>query len=640
MVFIAGDKTKNIFLLVLFSMFLFSTVGAASFKLFQSISATLNFQQSVLSIGNNETVTASVSGGYPPYLYEWSVNGQPVGRDSRILTFNGNSSTIGYSNVTLTVIDQYNNIANVTNYIYVQNPNFFTAYVSPNNQAADFGQNITMKVSVSSGSAPYTYNWNFIPLSGAQITLPCDTYTCTFSATQDGSVQVTVIDSLGRVTSAISKVTVVGSPLTVKASPYVTNDAIRSQQTLYATAKGGSGTYTYMWYNNTNDQQALISNSNSNTLTLNLFTAGHFQYYVMVYDSAVSNSKPVKSNLVYINVGSPTTQIPQQEPSTTLTNPICNTITLSQGTYNTTNVYSHDFKVAETLLTKDGASVSVNNISYFLGVGQSVNIGQINDSAYSIKLVNISGYTQLTSQLLICGSAIKVIQPSARPQINTTTYTGVPEVQLNVDNVNNNYYNVSYGTKNTIYASTNFGLDKVALFANNDLIATGIGNITYSTSLMQDGTYNLVACDVTSYPQQCSSNVTLKINSPQQNNQGFSISGIKLPIPPLYIVGIVVIIIVAYLLYRRRSDDYDYMYSSKENDSGSSYYKGNNGDTGSSNGNNGDDHPSTSNGNKPKMKESEFSNESPISLSKKSVDSYESNNSYNDKIDWSAESKE
>ncbi len=631
-------KNKQIFLYTLFiTLFFLSYSGATSFKLFQSISATINFQQSVLSIGNNETVTASVSGGYPPYLYEWSINGQPVGRDSRVLIFNGNSSTIGYDNVTLTVIDQYNNMVNVTNYVYVQNPNFFTAYITPNNQAADFGQNITMQVYVSSGTSPYKYNWNFIPLSGPQITLPCNTYKCTFNATQNGSVQVTVIDSLGRVTSAISKITVVGSPLTVKAFPYVTNDPISSQQTIYATASGGSGKYTYAWYNNTNDEQVLLSSSNSNSLTLNLFTPGHFQYYVLVYDSAVQNGKPIKSNLVYINVDSPTTPIPQQEPATTLTNPICNTVTLSQGTSNITNIYSNNFKVDETLLTKNGVSISVNNISYFLGVGQSVNIGQINNSAYSIKLVNISGYTQLTSQIMICGSVIKVIQPNTTPIINTTTYTGVPVVELDIGNVNNNTYNITYGTKNTIYASTNFGLDKVALFANNDLIATGIGNITYSTSVMQQGTYNLVACDITSYPQQCSNNVTLKISSEQQINQGFSLSSIKLPISPLYLVIIIIIIAVIYFIYRRRSDDYDYLYSSKENDLGNSDSSGN--DTSPSPGDNGNTTKTPTN-NQPKMKESDFSDDSPISISKKPADFEDTGAPNNDKIDWSAESKE
>ncbi|MEM0201484.1 MAG: hypothetical protein QXD23_03705 [Candidatus Micrarchaeaceae archaeon] len=628
MVFIINNRISNIFILFILSILLFSISGATSFKLFQSISATLNFQQSVLSIGNNETITALVSGGYPPYTYEWSVNGQPVGRDSKTLFFNGNSSTIGYDNITLSIIDQYDNMVNVTNFIYVQNPNFFTAYITPNNQGADFGQKVNMDVSVSSGTPPYTYHWNFIPNSGVQTTLSCSTNNCTFNATEDGSVQVTVIDSLGRVTSSISKITVLGSAIHVKVYPSVINDPINSQQILYATATGGSGAYTYMWYNYTNDSQTLISNSDSNSLVLNLFTPGHFEYYVIVYDQAASNKAPIKSNLIYINVGTPQQLQTQQQSSTTLVNPICNNIILSQGTSNTITIYSNALNVAETLLTKNGAEISVNGVSYFIGVNQNVNLGLINNNTYFIKLQNISGSTQLSSDLLLCGSAIKIIPTNTKPIINTSTYTGIPEVQLNVNNNSNNTLNLIMGSKNTIYASTNFDLDKIALFANNNLIATGIGNITYSTALMSTGNYTLVACDITSYPEQCSLNVTLSVLPSKQKTNAFSISNISLPIPPLYIVGIVVGLILIYIIYKKRSDDFDYSFNYKEDSKNSDNKKS-------------DDLNYSSTIKKSSMKESNFEDDTPISISKNPITptSPNSENSDNNKINWGSENK-
>ncbi|MGC8479178.1 MAG: hypothetical protein ACP5M9_00715 [Candidatus Micrarchaeia archaeon] len=619
------------FLFIFATLSLLGVSNATSFVLFHSLSASININTPLIFQGKNETITASVTGGYPPYNYEWLLNGQPVGRDSSLFMFQGNQSTNGYDNITLTVVDQYNNIIKISNYVYVQNPNFFSAYLMPSTISSDFGQNVSITSYVSSGTLPYTYHWNFIPNSGVQTTLPCSTSSCNFTATQNGDVQLTVIDSSGRVTSAISKVSVVGSPIFVTVAPYTITDPIDSQQVLYASATGGSGSFKYFWYNYTSGSPVLISGSNTNTLVLNLFTPGHFEYYVIAYDSKASSSNPAKSNLVYLTVGDVNASSSNNNNLSpvferTLANPVCSSLNLSQGTSNTVSLYNNNFKISETLLTNYGADIDVDGNSYYTGVNKSINLGVVNNYSYSLELKSIFGVVNLESTVLLCVSEVKIIQENTVPIINSSSFTnGVPNVEIKIINGSNN--------SSVIYASTNFGFDKIEVFSNNNLMAIGIGNISYSTSLMKSGNYSLLACDVTTYPEQCSTPINLSVGQISKTTPSVSsvpFLNIKLPFPPIYLVG-VIIVIIAVIFYKRRSNDYDYLYGSRE---GKNDYDS------------GDDEAikktSTTNTTK-KMTESSSTDDSAIKVSK-NPDQYKSsgfdNSNSESKFGWSSEPKE
>ena len=649
-------KNKQIFVYTSFIMLLFlSYSGAASFKLFQGLSASLNFPQSVLSIGTNETVSAIVSGGNAPYTYEWSLNGKSVGRNSNLFILEGNQSTLGYDNITLTVIDQYNNLASVTNYVYIENPNFFTSYISPNYENADFGQNITFTVSTTSGTSPYTYNWNFISTSGKQTTLNCRNSYCNLIATENGSVQATVIDSDGRVSSSVSSLTMVGSPISVAAYPYTVSIYPGYPELLSAVASGGSGNFTYKWYNYTSGAGVIMTGATSNTLQLNsMFTPGHFEYYVVAYDQKASSVNFAKSNLIYITVINQSQSLSGTDilPYKELINPTCNIINISQG-YSTTNtIYGNSFLISETLLTNNGAQISVDGTSYYLGKNQTEFLGTATNYSYYLKLLGIYGTGPLYSTLSICGSQIKTVVPYQKPTIQNVTGPsgGIPSLNIYFDNSSDTYLNQSSGSSHVISAYSNYPTDKLAMQVNGNIIATGIGNVSFNTRYMLAGNYSVNVCDLTSIPEQCSRNIFILVSSKKPISGQFSLFNITIPIPPLYlgiIIGVIAIALV-YTLYKRRSDDYDFMYGSKNN-TDSSNTDSSNSDSGSKTtasstptAKNNDYWSNGSDSKKGQMKESNSEDDAPINISKtpKYYDSGKQDLSPNEKLDWSSESKE
>ncbi len=646
-------KNKQIFVYTSFMMLLFlSYSGASSFKLFQGLSASLSFPQSVLSIGANETVSAMVSGGNAPYTYEWSLNGEPVGRNSNLFTLEGNQSTLGYDNITLKVIDQYNNFAYVTNYVYIENPTFFTSYISPNYETADFGQNITFTVSTTSGTPPYTYDWNFISTNGNQTTLNCRNSYCNLIAAENGSVQATVIDSNGRVSSSVSSLTIVGSPISVTAYPYTVSIYPGYPEMLSAVASGGSGNFTYKWYNYTSGTGIIVTGATSNTLQLNsMFTPGHFEYYVIAYDQKASSVNFAKSNLIYITVINQSQSLSGTDilPYKQLINPICNIINISQG-YSTTNtIYGNSFLISETLLTNNGAQISVDGTSYYLGKNQTEFLGTATNYSYYLKLLGIYGTNPLYSTLSICGSQIKTVVPYQKPTVQNVTSPsgGIPSLSIYFDNSSDTYLNQSSGASHIISAYSNYPTDKLAMQVNGNIIATGIGNVSFNTRYMLAGNYSVNVCDLTSIPEQCSRNISILVSPKKPTSGQFSLFNISIPIPPLYlgiIIGIIAIALV-YTIYKRRSEDYDFMYGSKNNNNTGS----NNSDSGSKTtapstptAKNNDYWSNTSDSKKGQMKESSLDDDAPINISKtpKYYSSEKEDLGTNEKLDWSSESKE
>ena len=629
---------------------LLSYSGAASFKLFQGLSASLSFPQSVLSIGANETVSAMVSGGNAPYTYEWSLNGEPVGRNSNLFTLEGNQSTLGYDNITLTVIDQYNNFASVTNYVYIENPTFFTSYISPNYETADFGQNITFTVSTTSGTPPYTYDWNFISANGNQTTLDCRNSYCNLIAAQNGSVQATVIDSNGRVSSSVSSLTIVGSPISVTAYPYTASIYPGYPELLSAVASGGSGNFTYKWYNYTSGTGIVITGATSNTLQLNsMFTPGHFEYYVVAYDKKASSINFAKSNLIYITVINQSQSLSGTDilPYKELINPVCNIINISQG-YSTTNtIYGNSFLISETLLTNNGAQISVDGTSYYLGKNQTEFLGTATNYSYYLKLLGIYGNTPLYSTLSICGSQIKTVVPYQKPAVQNVTSPsgGIPSLSIYFDNSSDTYLNQSSGSSHIISAYSNYPTDKLAMQVNGNIIATGIGNVSFNTRYMSAGNYSVNVCDLTSVPEQCSRNISILVSPKKPTPGQFSLFNISIPIPPLYlgiIIGIIAIALI-YTIYKRRSEDYDFMYGSKNNTDSNSSDSGSKATSSSTSTEKNNNYWSNNSDlKKGQMKESSLNDDAPISISKTPnyYGSEKGDISPNEKLDWSSESKE
>ncbi len=100
---------------------------------------------SILCSGETALVTASISGGTSPYSYNWG---------SGITT---SSASLAAGNYTLTITD--NNSCSVTQSLLLTEPD--SLLVAIDNTSNDNGTgNGAINVSVSGGSAPYTFNWS------------------------------------------------------------------------------------------------------------------------------------------------------------------------------------------------------------------------------------------------------------------------------------------------------------------------------------------------------------------------------------------------------------------------------------------------------------------------------------------------
>jgi hypothetical protein len=175
------------------------SVGASSKS--NSATVTVNPALSVgispasvaVDVDQSRQFAASVSGGTPPYSYQWYLTGVSVsGATGSSWTFTSNSSSSYdvYVNVTDSVdFRAKSNIASIT-----VNPSP-SVTIAPASVTMDVNQSQQFTSAISGGTSPYTYQWylNGTLISGAN----SDSWT--FAPTSSGSctVYLYVTDSVG-----------------------------------------------------------------------------------------------------------------------------------------------------------------------------------------------------------------------------------------------------------------------------------------------------------------------------------------------------------------------------------------------------------------------------------------------------------
>jgi len=173
--------------------------------------------------GNDGSATVTATGGTGAITYSW----QPG-------TSTGPGATGLYSNNYYCYLKDANGCNGMVN-VNVSQPGILTANVSSiSNISCNGLSEGTAYVSVSGGTAPYTYSWSPSGSTTAGITgLSAGTYTCT------------VTDSHGCVTTTNGTVTQ-PAPITIARNTMSTMCGSNTGQS-YATPSGGTGPYTYSW---------------------------------------------------------------------------------------------------------------------------------------------------------------------------------------------------------------------------------------------------------------------------------------------------------------------------------------------------------------------------------------------------------
>ncbi len=154
-----------------------------------------------ISVGQSVDFESSASNGSSPYTYQWDFGGGAT--DSTVqnpgsITF----STAGTYTVTLTVTDSSGATAEDSVIVTVQSSTAFTVSITPPS-VITVAQAVSFQSTVSNGTGPFTYLWNF---SGAipDTSTVQDPSLIIFNTTGPHTVTLTVTDTSNGATAQAS----------------------------------------------------------------------------------------------------------------------------------------------------------------------------------------------------------------------------------------------------------------------------------------------------------------------------------------------------------------------------------------------------------------------------------------------------
>ena len=218
-----------------------TTVSTTLIQPAQILSGTLTTTAVSCNSGNNGVITSAISGGTAPYQYNWS-NG------SAIPGINGLTA----GTYTVTVTDAHG--CSITRTATITQPAApLDATISSTNVLCHGNTTGAIDITVSGGTAAYSYLWNTNATSQDINNIPA------------GAYQVIITDTKGCTFSASSIITEPAGPLqtVISATAVKCNAGTDGQTSISAT--GGTAPYTYLWNNG-------ITTADNNNITAGTYT--------------------------------------------------------------------------------------------------------------------------------------------------------------------------------------------------------------------------------------------------------------------------------------------------------------------------------------------------------------------------------
>jgi hypothetical protein len=267
--------------------------NVAAIKVNKAPSVTISPASATLDVGQSQTFTATVSGGTPPFKYQWYLGGSAVsGATNSSWTFTATSP--GSDTVYVIVTDSASvepSVQSSSAQVIVDPA--LTVAITPTSATMSVGMTITFKSSVSGGALPYThYQWY---LNGAAS--PGATYSTWNFSEPVGSytVYLNVTDSVSvTAKSNMAPVTVI-AVFAVVIAPSSASITLGGSVSFTSSVSGGTAPYYYQWYLN---GLAVLGAENS-TWTFIPVSTGTYNVYLNVTDSPATT---VKSNVATVTV--------------------------------------------------------------------------------------------------------------------------------------------------------------------------------------------------------------------------------------------------------------------------------------------------------------------------------------------------
>ena len=186
--------------------------------------------------GNNGAINSNVSGGTAPYTYTWS--------PGAITTPNLSGLTAS----TKTLIVKDNNNCSITTTIAISQPSVLTIASSFTNETCDYLNNGVASVTVTGGSAPYSYSWS-----------PGSYTTSLVTNLSSGTYTVLVTDNNGCFKTKTITITQ-PSPININFINQINVSCFGGSNGNIATSlSGGTPNYSYTWTPGNNHTSSLIN---------------------------------------------------------------------------------------------------------------------------------------------------------------------------------------------------------------------------------------------------------------------------------------------------------------------------------------------------------------------------------------------
>jgi len=200
----------------------FSPITTVNLNQPTPINVAISTQPVTCANGTNGAVNINVSGGTPPYSYNWS---------------SGNGSNLPAGNYTVTITDSHN-CTKVESFV-VTEPDPLSAIPNQNNLLCFEDNSGTASVQVSGGTPQYTYQWtNNVSTTNTAINLAFGTY------------EVTITDSNGCTLIQTFNITQ-PAPLAISSQTIIHPTCYNyCNGSISINVTGGTAPYSYLWSNN------------------------------------------------------------------------------------------------------------------------------------------------------------------------------------------------------------------------------------------------------------------------------------------------------------------------------------------------------------------------------------------------------
>ena len=496
----SGNSIYGKYTLYGFAKDLFESINVGSSSVTINPQLTFGIPQitipnSTLSISHNETITANVLGGTPPYAFTWKLNGNTLAQSTQSITFYANSSDGGLDNIQVSATDNVLEQSTGTGTINVTAP-FSLSTPSVSNAIIDVGQISIANSTVTGNTASYSGLWLWTPSNqiedAIQSTILVGNTPIQTAISPDGTLAyVTNQGSLGTVSVISTATGTVINTIPIGQYWYPTGLAFSRDGKFVYMVNDGPGNI---------DVIKVATNSIAATITLGSFP-----------------------NFIAVNPQSPIAYVTTEATGTvsvisTTTNSLTNTITTHGSPVGIAFDPTGSFAYVTNI---NSANVNVINVASGT-ITKTISVGLTPNFVAFNPFYQIAYVTNQNS------GTVSVINTQTNSVINTIAVGSSPQgVTFDPSGTYAYVANQNSNTISIINVNANAVVGTIRTFANPETITVNPKSAVAYVTNKANNTVSIVPLQESGLAPQSSSQLQLTVNAISSNMISFALNGIK-----------------------------------------------------------------------------------------------------------------